>query len=214
MMIFLLSLFFLLSFGYGFLPGEVQNEFAWDIHQVQLACLALLAYFICPFQRVYLKIILLLAALRTVEIALTDRWFLHVPEWVEFMEGVGFTAWVFWAIYRIHYSLKTPVVNWDGLDRRYFYRLNKKPKSDLGAFIASVFGFASQAIFANGYFYGFKAGLFKRIDINELDRRKYNAVRDAPINQAALEKLEALRGTPWSLKRNCISETVLRDYGR
>ncbi len=213
MIIFMLSLFFWLAFGYGLLPGEVQDKFAWDVHQWQMACIALTAYLVCPFQRVWLKIILMLAALWTAEVALTDRWFQYIPEWLELLEGVGFGLWMLWAIHQIHYSLETPVISWDDLDRRYFYRLNKKPKSDLGVCIASIFGFASQAIFANGYFYGFKAGLYQRLDINELDRRKYHAIKETWINHAGLERLEAMRGTLWSLKRNCISETVLKNYG-
>ncbi len=213
MIIFALSSFFLLAFGYGLMSDEAQNEFAWDVHQWQMACIALTAYFVCPFRRIWLKIILMLAMLWTAEVALTDRWFQHIPEWLEFLEGVGFGLWILWAIHQIHYSLKMPVKNWDNLDRRYFYRLNKNPKSDLGVCIASIFGFASQAIFANGYFYGFKAGLFRRIEINELDRRKYHIIKDAPIHYEGLENLEAMRGTPWTLKRNCISETVLKNYG-
>lgn len=211
--IILLAAFFSLDIVYWFLPGAVQNEFAWDIHQWQMACIALTAYLVCPFQRVHAKVALLLAALLTAEIALTDRWFLSIPEWFTLLEGFGVFVWAVYATNRILYSLETPVINWDDLDRRYFYRLNKKPKSDLGVCIASIFGFASQAIFANGYFYGFKAGLYRRIEINELDRRKYHAVKAALINQTRLERLENMRGIQWSLKRNCISETVLKDYG-
>ncbi len=213
MTIFILSLFFLLALGYGLMPGAIQNEFAWDIHHMQMACIAVTAYLVCPFQHVHLKVILLLAALWTFDLALTDRWFLHIPDWFIFLEAAGFIAWAIYAGNRVLYSQKTPVINWDDLDRRYFYRLNKKPKSDLGVCIASIFGFASQAIFANGYFYGFKAGLYRRININELDRRKYHVVKEAPINREGLEHLEAMRGTPWTLKRNCISETVLKNYG-
>lgn len=182
------------------------DDWVWRVHDVTIsagAAFAVLLAFLCaPYEWLRAKCVLAsLSAMCAVDFLCVATNAQGYWYWLAFQALAGIGAASFYA-FRAHDT------HIDQLERNHLYCLRAIPRSpqDLIISLAGRHGSdGGYSLFADNHVYRYRRGVLVKQSVATLPLNRYHVTKGAKITPELIAELESLRGSIWSLRRNCLT---------